>query len=211
MVAAAQCFDLFACSTGHRDLGRAGADPRRRRAALEAAGQVGTVRRVRSRAHLFPLGGAGSRSRPASAGRVPRAGNCHGRLRRPACIFPPGPRMAFHGNMQVAIAEARTLVEAGNRVVFFVDSTGEVERVADIFNEYGVAYQLGLEQTECHAGVSGRARLHGRIGGEHLSWSRATSPRGTVFRDREAGHLRLRRSVRRLRAGGASRRSQDRT
>ena len=44
--------------------------------------------------------------------------------------------------MPVAIAEARNLVEAGSRVAFFADSTGEVERVADIFNEYGVPYQL---------------------------------------------------------------------
>jgi transcription-repair coupling factor (superfamily II helicase) len=58
------------------------------------------------------------------------------------------PTMAFHGNMQVAIAEARTLVESGNRVAFFAFSTGEVERVADILNEYGIAYQLGLEQVE---------------------------------------------------------------
>jgi transcription-repair coupling factor (superfamily II helicase) len=58
------------------------------------------------------------------------------------------PSQAFHGNMQVAIAEARTLVEAGNRVAFFAFSTGEVERVADILNEYGIAYQLGLEQVE---------------------------------------------------------------
>jgi transcription-repair coupling factor (superfamily II helicase) len=54
--------------------------------------------------------------------------------------------MSFHGNMQVAIAEARTLVEGGNRVAFFASSNGEVERVADILNEYGVPYQLGLEQ-----------------------------------------------------------------
>ena len=33
-------------------------------------------------------------------------------------------------------------------MAFFASSTGEVERVADIFNEYGVAYQLGLAQCE---------------------------------------------------------------
>jgi transcription-repair coupling factor (superfamily II helicase) len=58
------------------------------------------------------------------------------------------PSLTFHGNMQVAIAEARTLVEAGNRVAFFASSTGEVERVADILNEYGISYQLGLEKAE---------------------------------------------------------------
>jgi transcription-repair coupling factor (superfamily II helicase) len=49
--------------------------------------------------------------------------------------------------MKIAIAEARTLVEAGNRVVFFATSTGEIERLADILNEYGTAYQLGIEQS----------------------------------------------------------------
>ncbi len=57
------------------------------------------------------------------------------------------PAMSFHGNMPAAIAEARTLVEAGNQVVFFCGTSGEVERVADIFHEYGVPYQLGLDRT----------------------------------------------------------------
>jgi transcription-repair coupling factor (superfamily II helicase) len=60
--------------------------------------------------------------------------------------IPTRPAMAFHGNMQVAIAEARNLVESGNRVAFFASSTGEVERVADILNEYGLAYRLGIEK-----------------------------------------------------------------
>jgi transcription-repair coupling factor (superfamily II helicase) len=50
--------------------------------------------------------------------------------------------------MQVAIAEARTLVEEGRRVAFFAGSIGELERMADILNEYTVPYQLGLEQFE---------------------------------------------------------------
>jgi transcription-repair coupling factor (superfamily II helicase) len=62
--------------------------------------------------------------------------------------IPTRPAMAFHGNMQVAVAEARNLVESGNRVAFFASSTGEVERVADILNEYGLAYQLGLDKAD---------------------------------------------------------------
>src|SRR5262249_17218645 len=46
--------------------------------------------------------------------------------------IPTRPSLAFHGNMQVAIAEARTQVESSGRVAFFSSSTGEVERVADI-------------------------------------------------------------------------------
>ena len=58
------------------------------------------------------------------------------------------PAMAFHGNMPAAIAEARTMVEAGYQVAFFCSTTGELERVADIFHEYSVPYQLGLDQNE---------------------------------------------------------------
>ena len=55
------------------------------------------------------------------------------------------PSMAFHGNLPIAISETRALVESGRRVVFFAASTGEVERLADVFREYGVPYQLGVE------------------------------------------------------------------
>ena len=58
------------------------------------------------------------------------------------------PAMVFHGNMPAAIAEARNMVEAGYQVAFFCATTGEVERVADIFHEYGVPYQLGLDSSE---------------------------------------------------------------
>ena len=53
--------------------------------------------------------------------------------------------MAFHGSMQVAVAEAKSLVEQGNRVAFFAPSIGEFERLADILQEYTVPFQLGLE------------------------------------------------------------------
>ena len=49
--------------------------------------------------------------------------------------------------MPVAVAEARNLIEAGNRVAFFAVSTGEVERLADVLQEYAVPYQLGLESS----------------------------------------------------------------
>jgi transcription-repair coupling factor (superfamily II helicase) len=58
------------------------------------------------------------------------------------------PSMAFHGNIQAAIAEARNLVERGYRVVFFARSSGELERLADIFQEYQVPFQLGLDPAD---------------------------------------------------------------
>jgi len=62
--------------------------------------------------------------------------------------IPSRPSMVFHGNVQAAVGEARTLVEQGHRVVFFAASTGEVERFADILQEYAVPFQLALDPSE---------------------------------------------------------------
>jgi transcription-repair coupling factor (superfamily II helicase) len=82
----------------------------------------------------------------------------------------------------VAVAEARTLVEAGNKVAFFAPATGEVERLADIFNEYGVAYQLGLEQFESTpAYLAQRAYMSGTSA--HIYLIKGVVRRGTAFHD----------------------------
>jgi transcription-repair coupling factor (superfamily II helicase) len=54
------------------------------------------------------------------------------------------PSLSFQGNMQVAVAEAKNLVERGTRVAFLAPSNGELERLADILREYSVPFQLGL-------------------------------------------------------------------
>ncbi len=59
--------------------------------------------------------------------------------------IPTRPSLTFQGNMPVAVAEARNLIQSGNRVAFFAASTGEIERLADVLQEYGVSYQLGVE------------------------------------------------------------------
>jgi transcription-repair coupling factor (superfamily II helicase) len=92
------------------------------------------------------------------------------------------PAMSFHGNIQVAVAEARTLVEAGNKVAFFASSTGEVERLADIFNEYAIPYQLGLEQFESTpAYLAQRAYMSGTSA--HIYLIKGVVRRGTAFHD----------------------------
>ncbi|HWB85606.1 MAG TPA: transcription-repair coupling factor [Bryobacteraceae bacterium] len=92
------------------------------------------------------------------------------------------PSLSFHGNMPVAIAEARNLVESGNRVAFFASSTGEVERVADILNEYAVPYQLGLEQYDSTpAYLAERAYLSGAVASIYLI--KGLIRRGTAFQD----------------------------
>ena len=100
----------------------------------------------------------------------------------PALHIPTRPSMSFHGNMQVAIAEARGLIESGSRVAFFAPSVGEIERLADIFNEYGVAYQLGIDQSDgTPQYLAERAYLAGSVASVYLI--RGGIERGTVFPD----------------------------
>jgi transcription-repair coupling factor (superfamily II helicase) len=61
--------------------------------------------------------------------------------------IPTRQSLTFQGNMAVAVAEARNLINAGNRVAFFAASTGEIERLADVLQEYSIPYQLGLESS----------------------------------------------------------------
>ncbi|HVN03502.1 MAG TPA: transcription-repair coupling factor [Bryobacteraceae bacterium] len=96
--------------------------------------------------------------------------------------IPTRPALTFHGNMQVAIAEARNLAESGSRVAFFAESAGEVERVADIFNEYGVPYQLGIEQSDSTPEyLAERAYMAGSVASIYLI--RGAVKHGVVFRD----------------------------
>ena len=92
------------------------------------------------------------------------------------------PSMAFHGNMQVAVAEARTLVDSGHRVVFFAASTGELERLSDILQEYAVPHQLG---TDASGGVpeylAERAYMAGSIASTYIVKGRIR--RGAIFPD----------------------------
>jgi transcription-repair coupling factor (superfamily II helicase) len=96
--------------------------------------------------------------------------------------LPTRPSMSFRGNMQVAIAEARGLVESGSRVAFFAASAGEIERLADIFNEYGIPYQLGAEQSDgTPQYLAERAYLAGSVASIYLI--RGGIERGTIFPD----------------------------
>ena len=73
-------------------------------------------------------------------------------------------------------------MEAGNKVAFFASATGEVERLADIFNEYGVPYQLGLEQFESTpAYLAQRAYMSGTSA--HIYLIKGRVRHGTAFHD----------------------------
>jgi len=90
------------------------------------------------------------------------------------------PSLAFHGNVAVAVAEARSLIEAGYRVVFFAPSAGEVERLADIFHQYAVPFQIGLEAAEgTPPYLRERAYVAGAVSSVYLV--RAQLRRGTLL------------------------------
>ena len=56
------------------------------------------------------------------------------------------PGAAFRNNLRAAIDEARDLVAQGWQVAFFAPTPGDVERLADIFSEYSLPFQLGMEE-----------------------------------------------------------------
>jgi transcription-repair coupling factor (superfamily II helicase) len=90
------------------------------------------------------------------------------------------PSLSFQGNMNVAVAEAKTLVEQGHRVAFFAPSNGELERLADILREYSVAFSLGLAPNEAASPyLAERAYLAGPVASTYLI--KGLVRRGTVF------------------------------
>ena len=90
------------------------------------------------------------------------------------------PAMAFHGSMQVAVAETKTMVEQGYRVAFFAPSNGELERLADILREYSVPFQLGLAPNEAASPyLAERAYLAGPVASTYLI--KGLVRRGAVF------------------------------
>jgi transcription-repair coupling factor (superfamily II helicase) len=53
----------------------------------------------------------------------------------------PAPR--FHGAIPSLLEEAKTQIAEGKRVLVAVPNLGELERLADVFGEYGISYRLG--------------------------------------------------------------------
>jgi transcription-repair coupling factor (superfamily II helicase) len=80
------------------------------------------------------------------------------------------------------VAEARNLIEAGHRVAFFAASIGEIERLADVLQEYSVPYQLGLESTAgARTSLTERAYHAGAVSSTYLIKGRVR--RGAVLLD----------------------------
>lgn len=95
---------------------------------------------------------------------------------------PTRPSLTFQGNMPVAVAEARNLIQSGYRIAFFAASIGELERLADILQEYSVPFQLGLEpDAAARSSLSERIYHVGAVASTHLV--KACLRRGAVLPD----------------------------
>ena len=57
--------------------------------------------------------------------------------------FHTRPTMRFHGAVPALIDQVKTLVKSETRVLLTAPNQGEVERLAGLLQEYGVAYRLG--------------------------------------------------------------------
>ncbi|MGH9473613.1 MAG: transcription-repair coupling factor [Terriglobales bacterium] len=62
----------------------------------------------------------------------------------PEFAWPTQPAPRFHGGVARLIEEMRAELERGRRLALLAANLGEVERLADLFNEYGIAFQLGV-------------------------------------------------------------------
>lgn len=91
---------------------------------------------------------------------------------------------SFHGNMQLAISEGRSIIERGGRVVYFAPSTGELERIADVLQEYSIPFQLGVDTTDATPQyLAERAYMAGAVAGTFLV--KGHVPQGVVFTDNQ--------------------------
>jgi transcription-repair coupling factor (superfamily II helicase) len=70
----------------------------------------------------------------------------------PALTFATQPTTRFHGAVPAMVEEVQKLTSEGKRVIFAASSTGEVERLADIFTEYNLPFRLGSRAPSAAAG-----------------------------------------------------------
>jgi len=115
---------------------------------------------------------------PTADSRQPPASS----LQPPACHeVATQPSTRFHGNIQQCADEVRRLVGQGCRVVFFASTTGDVERLADIFSEYGVTYQLGMRRVSAGADGYLEEKAYMAMPVTSTVILKGVAPRGVVF------------------------------
>jgi transcription-repair coupling factor (superfamily II helicase) len=61
----------------------------------------------------------------------------------PSVAFHSQPAQRFHGSIPAMLEDVKKQIADSRRVLIAVPNTGEVERLADLFSEYGVSFRLG--------------------------------------------------------------------
>ena len=92
------------------------------------------------------------------------------------------PSMTFHGNMQVAVAEARNLVEQGNRVGLLRAIDRRTGTYGRYFSGILVFHSRSASSRRTTRRISRRAIVHGWGRGQHVPGQRKMR-RGAHFRD----------------------------
>ena len=106
--------------------------------------------------------------------------------------FSSRPTPRFHGAVPKLLEEVKKLSAAGERVLLAAGSMGELERLADIFNEYQAPYRLGTRAKDGRD-QRGGCLLQRRAGGGDAGLWVCAGRRGVA--GREAGSVRRQRSV----------------
>lgn len=99
-------------------------------------------------------------------------------------VFLSQPSPRFHGSVPAMLDEVKKVLGEGKRVLLAAPNTGEVERLADIFSEYGVSFRLGSRTRGGESYADETAYFAGEVFTATLV--KAYLPDGVIFPD---GHL----------------------
>ncbi len=105
---------------------------------------------VRPEELYFPPEGLHSRIERCAGGSLEHLGIESGG--REHIVFQTQPTTRFHGSVPAMVEEVAKLTAEGKRVIFAAASTGEVERLADVFAEYNLPFRLGSRAVSAAAG-----------------------------------------------------------
>ena len=91
------------------------------------------------------------------------------------------PASRFHGDVPALLEDVKAHIAAARRVLIAAPNTGEVERLADIFTEYGVSYRLGTRTRSGESYADETAYFAGEVLTTTLA--KAYVPEGVIFPD----------------------------
>src|SRR5262249_26235651 len=91
------------------------------------------------------------------------------------------PASRFHGDVPALLEDVKAHIAAGRRVLIAAPNTGAVERLADIFTEYGVSYRLGSRTRSGESYADETAYFAGEVLTTTLA--KAYVPDGVIFPD----------------------------